>query len=90
LFVQISDESLPDPFYVFEYDGDLLTPNLRHDEFDAAIAKIAKQLSNNQLRVGLSIEVVSNPSIAEQRLELIRQRLVALGLDVERISAVVI
>jgi hypothetical protein len=24
LFVQISDEGLPDPFYVFEYDGDLL------------------------------------------------------------------
>jgi hypothetical protein len=33
-------------------------------------------------------EIVSNPTIAEQRLDLIRQRLVALGLDVERISAV--
>ena len=65
VFVQISDESLPDPFCVFEYENDSLTPNLRHDEFDEAIAKIAKELSNNQLHVQLSIEIVWYPNLAE-------------------------
>ena len=68
----------------------ILTPNLRLDDFDAAIAKIAKELRNNRFRVKLSIEILTNPTIAEQRLELICQRLIALGVNVERISALVL